>query len=250
MERKACKQVDTVYESCHQALQQNNHAKNGVYRIKAKTPTNFTNVYCRMTSLPGCAGGGWTMVMKINGNKETFSYLSPYWSNRKSYLRANGKTGLDDNETKLATFWSTPFTQLCVGMKVDNLVRFIPIRYKANSLYDVLADGKFRPTIIPRSTWKSLYNNSSLQYNCGRQGFNVAAEDKHHARVRIGIIGNNGISCRTADSFIGFGAIDASQRRYCYQANIINTCGNSAYSYCISDNGDKEVRAMGYIFVR
>jgi hypothetical protein len=36
----------------------------------------------------------------------------------KSYSPDDGKTGLDDRETKLATYWSTPFKQLCVGMKV------------------------------------------------------------------------------------------------------------------------------------
>ena len=133
-------------------------------------------------------------------------------------------------------------------MKVNNLSRFIPISYKANSLYDVFADGKFRPTIIPRNTWKSLYKDSSLQKKCGRQGFNVVAEDKHHARIRFGIIGNDVVGCTLADSFIGFGAIDASQRRYCGISNIVNSCGNSAY--CRPDNGDKEVRAMGYIFIR
>ncbi len=145
-------------------------------------------------------------------------------------------------ETKLATFWSTSFTQLCVGMRVENSVRFIPISYKANSLYDVLADGNLRPTNIPRNTWKSLYNNFSLQPNCGRQGFNVASEDKYHARVRIGIIGNNEANCHTGDSFIGFGAIDARQRTYCGRRSIFNSCGNSI--------GCKEVRAVGYIFVR
>ena len=151
-------------------------------------------------------------------------------------------------ETKLATFWSTPFTQLCVGMKVNNSIRFIPISYNANSLYDIFADGKFRRTIFPRDTWKSLYKDSSLQKNCGRQGFNVKDDHKDFARVRIGIIGNNENSCRSSDSFIGFGAPDASQRRYCGQSNIVNSCGNSAF--CGPDNGDKEVRAMGYIFVR
>jgi hypothetical protein len=160
------------------------------------------------------------------------------------------ETGLDHAETKLATFWSTPFTQLCVGMRVNNSLRFIPISYKANSLYDILADGKFRATNIPRNTWKSLYDDSSLQIYCGRQGFNVAADDKYHARVRIGIIGNNENDCLSADSFIGFGAIDASQRRYCSRRNIVNSCGNSAFSSCNADNGDKEVQAMGYIFVR
>jgi hypothetical protein len=166
----------------------------------------------------------------------------------ESFSIKGGETGLDHAETKLATFWSTPFTHLCVGMLVNNSVRFIQISYKANSLYDILADGKFRATNIPRNTWKSLYDDSSLQINCGRQGFNVAAEDKSHARVRIGIIGNNEESCISADSFVGFGAIDASQRIYCCGRNMVNSCGNSAHH--VTDNGDKEVQAMGYIFVR
>lgn len=27
------------------------------------------NVYCRMSKIPGCDEGGWTLVMKIDGNK-------------------------------------------------------------------------------------------------------------------------------------------------------------------------------------
>lgn len=180
--------------------------------------------------------------------QETFSYSSPYWSNKRSFLPNNGKTGLDNMETKLPTYWSTPFTQLCVGMRVANSVQFIPIRYSANSLYDLLASGRFIATSLPYKTWKSLYRDSSLQRNCKRQGFNVAAEDQHHARVRIGIIGNQENNCHTADSFIGFGASEASRRRYCGKRNIVNSCGNSAY--CSPDNGDKEIRAMGYIFIR
>ena len=47
-------------------------AKDGVYKIKTETTSNYTRVYCQMTSLAGCAGGGWTMVMKINGSKASF----------------------------------------------------------------------------------------------------------------------------------------------------------------------------------
>ena len=48
-------------------------AKNGVYKIKTSTTSGFNDVYCQMTSLPGCfGGGGWTMVMKINGTKVCF----------------------------------------------------------------------------------------------------------------------------------------------------------------------------------
>ncbi|CAB3999429.1 Hypothetical predicted protein [Paramuricea clavata] len=179
--------------------------------------------------------------------KTTFSYSSAYWSNMKSYSPGDGKTGLDDRETKLANYWSTPFKQLCVGMKVNNSVQFIPISYFANSLYDILAGGKFHSTVILRNTWKSLNVGSSLQPNCGRQGFNVVAEHNQHARVRIGIIGNNENSCNSADSFLGFGAIDANQRGYCNSRNIVNSCGNSAY--CGGDNGDKEVRAMAVTYL-
>ena len=27
------------------------------------------NVYCKMSSVSGCSGGGWTMVMKIDGSR-------------------------------------------------------------------------------------------------------------------------------------------------------------------------------------
>ena len=46
------------------------YAKHGVYKIKSPSTFNgYSNVYCHMTSLPGCSGGGWTLVMKINGKK-------------------------------------------------------------------------------------------------------------------------------------------------------------------------------------
>ena len=44
-------------------------AQDGVYKIETNTAINLTKVYCQMTSLHGCSGGGWTMVMKINGTK-------------------------------------------------------------------------------------------------------------------------------------------------------------------------------------
>ena len=44
-------------------------AKSGVYKIEAETKTNYTKVYCEMTSLGECASGGWTMMMKINGSQ-------------------------------------------------------------------------------------------------------------------------------------------------------------------------------------
>ena len=62
----------------------------------------------------------------------------------------------------------------------------------------------------------------------------------YHSVARIGIISNNGNDCSTCDSRIGFGTGGLHDDS--------NTCGNEAkYS---TDNGDKKIKAMGYILVQ
>ena len=43
---------------------------NGVYKLRN---SNFLKkeyqAYCHMTEISGCGSGGWTLVMKIDGNK-------------------------------------------------------------------------------------------------------------------------------------------------------------------------------------
>lgn len=39
----------------------------GVYQISTGN-NQHVNVYCHMTSISGCSGGGWTLVMKIDGS--------------------------------------------------------------------------------------------------------------------------------------------------------------------------------------
>jgi hypothetical protein len=43
--------------------------KNGVYNLRSNTSLDEYEVYCHMTEIPGCGPGGWTLVMKIDGNK-------------------------------------------------------------------------------------------------------------------------------------------------------------------------------------
>ena len=161
---------------------------------------------------------------------------------------------MDDQETKLPTYWSTSFKELCVGMKVGNNLKFLSISYPAGSLYDLIADGKYRATSLGRQKWKSLISGSSLQINCNKEGFNVfgTVYSSSYTRTRIGLIGNQESDCATPDSFIGIGCPGPANRHFTYLncgvSNVINTCGNSAT--CSPDNGDKEVKAMGYIFVR
>ena len=62
------------------------------------------------------------------------------------------------------------------------------------------------------------------------------------SRARIGFLGNNEQDCITPDSRIGFGTGGYHDDN--------NTCGNEATNDTSSDNGDKHIKAMGYILVQ
>ncbi|XP_028416366.1 uncharacterized skeletal organic matrix protein 5-like [Dendronephthya gigantea] len=165
------------------------------------------NVYCQMSSVSGCFGGGWTMVMKIDGSQSTFRYSSSYWTNKNTFNdNDDGKNGGFDNlEFKGSTFWKTSFDEICVAMKYGGRLRAFSFSHPASSLYDLIADGNYRQTQVGRSQWKQLIQGSSLQRNCNREGFNVNLRPDHHARIRLGIVGNEQNDCKTPDSFVGLG---------------------------------------------
>ena len=72
------------------------------------------------------------------------------------------------------------------------------------------------------------------------EGFNATCYNGKHSKARIGILSNDQNECNTCDSRIGFGTGG--------KKDDTNTCGNTApYK---SDNGKKNVKAMGYILVQ
>ncbi|CAB4018812.1 Hypothetical predicted protein, partial [Paramuricea clavata] len=220
---------------------------NGVYLIRTGV-NEHTKTYCQMSSLPGCSGGGWTLVMKIDGKKATFRYSSSLWSNKQSYNPSGGQSGFDNVETKLPIYWRASFKEICIGMKVGSALRFISLKYPANSLYSLFADGKYRATNLGRQKWKSLIPSaiSSLQLKCNHEGFNGYAEN---VKARIGIIGNEGTdSCVSSDSYIGVGTTNTNNNRLCDFHFSLNSAGNVAG--CKADNGNRDTKAMGYILVR
>ena len=142
-----------------------------------------------------------------------------------------------------------PFKEICLGMKVNNDLNFVSISYQASSLYNIIADGRYRSTSIGRSKWLSLVRGSGLQLRCNREGFNAHSAIVKPQIVRIGIIGNEGNDgCRSSDSYFGFGGLTKNKRIHCLMPKISNTCGNAAY--CMPLGKKKEIPAMGYIFVR
>ena len=94
--------------------------------------------------------------------QRTFHYDSQFWSNRNAYNFAGGKTGFDSQETKLSTYWNTSFSTICLGMKINHQLRLIVINRHANSLFSLIADGKYRATSLGRNTWKSLIGSQEI----------------------------------------------------------------------------------------
>ena len=173
--------------------------------------------------------------------QKTFHYTSALWSDKNEYNPRGGETGFDTRETKLPTYWNTSFSKICLGMKIGQQINFIVISKQADSLFSLIADGQYRNTSLGRDTWKTLIgSHGSLQSKCNKDGFNVVSDHNSHPKARIGILGNNENNCNSCDSRIGFGTgghpVDS------------NTCGNVARHS--PDNGDKNIKAMGYILVQ
>ena len=175
-------------------------------------------------------------------SQQTFEYNSSLWSNKETYNLDGGKTGFDSQETKLPSYWTTSFSKICLGMKIGQQpVKFIVINEQANSLYSLIADGHYNATSLGRGTWKSLIgSDASLQDKCNKEGFNAYSSKWETSKARIGIISNNGDNCGSCNSRIGFGTGGDPDKT--------NSCGNEAVDS--PDNGDKHIKAMGYILVQ
>lgn len=127
-------------------------------------------------------------------------------------------------------------------MKIGHQMRFIVIKKQASSLYSLIADGKYRATSLGRNKWKRLIGSrASLQRNCNKEGFNLY-HPPNFSKARIGILGNQENNCATPDSRIGFGTGGGNAKG--------NTCGNAADGRFHPDNGGRNIKAMGYIFVQ
>lgn len=194
----------------------------------------------------------WEKNHQHNILQSTFEYNSRFWENKESFNIKAGQTGFDLNETKLPTFWSTSFKQVCIGMKVGNDLNFLSFSYPTSSLYSLFADGKYRYTNITREGWKSLVAGSSLQTNCRKQGFNV--DTSLFLDVRMGYIGNEQDHCDSTDSYIGIGSnlfnTTKGWNGWCnfHKSSIFNIAGN--FALCSSDDGDVDTAAMAYLLVR
>jgi hypothetical protein len=191
--------------------------------------------YCEMIE----DAGGWTLALKIDGEKDTFEYNQKVWEDSEAHRP--DFPDLDEQEAKLKSFSTISFKEVRLGMIENKIPRWIvvPLAFgAAPSLEELVRNSDGVTTNVMESTWRALVESPSLQQNCKREGFNIVAKDNARARVRIGILGNNEMDCISADSLIGFGADKAHG----------GPSGNFART--MPDNGDKTTRTFGYVLVR
>ncbi|XP_044171330.1 uncharacterized protein LOC114973858 [Acropora millepora] len=232
--------------SCAEVLENRPESKSDAYYLKTEDG-GVARTYCHMENIQGCGGGGWTLVMKIDGAKTTFSYDSDLWTNKVPLNQSSGKSGFDHDETKMPSFWSTPFTKLCLGMQAaGQATNWITVSYQASSLHSLMSTNTHYATNVDRREWKSLLADSSLQRNCNMEGFNVkpSGGENDAAVTRIGILGDNGNGCGSCNSRIGFGSKGLRLGQH-----DDNSCGNECVDIN-ADNGEKHIKANCFILLQ
>ncbi len=235
--------TDPVQANCDAYLDGSFSRGDGVYSIDpdgAGSGGAPFNVWCDMTT----EGGGWTMLLKADGRKSTFTYDSGHWTSTTP-LNPD-KPEMDGVEAKLASYSTVPFTKVLLRFEYpigSGTWRNLSFNHTGQSMYAIMSGNTYialNPA-LGREAWKNvLGNTSSLQPNCNREGFN-----NHHsyAMARIGIISNQENDCESPDSRIGIG----TKGDACSQNTGISV-GNSGR--CSADRGDADLVAFGVLFAK
>jgi hypothetical protein len=181
--------------------------------------------------------GGWTLALKANWNETTFEYDSAYWENSSTYNPTDYK--YDDREFKSDHFSNLPFNQVMLELKTGTKTRYIIAAVSWNSLEQIFSSW-YTPTYLTREVWKTIIDDSSLQTECNKEGFNTIWDSTTHNQTRFWIISNQEDNCSTPDSSIWIWI-----KRW---SNSIASVWN--YANYGPDNGDKTTSSFWYLYVR
>jgi len=216
-------------------------APSGVYELDpdGAGPQAPFRAYCDMVF----DGGGFTLVLKVDGKAKTFRYDASIWKSEQPLNEA--AADLDEQEAKLRSFTSVTFVDVLVGMLDGGTRRWLKVPFASTSMFAAM-QGALWPVDdkrerVGRVGWESLLASGSLQTNCNIEGLNVATAGG--VSVRIGIVGNNEADCTSNDSWIGVGGSGTS-------CDARGTLVAGDMAGCSADNGDRQTRTFAYVLVR
>jgi len=202
-------------------------------------------------------GGGWTLVMKINGQNSTFQYSSTYWTNATTYQPT--PVDMSQAEAKYASYSTVPFTSIlgvmeAIGNTGADKTLVIPVA-DTTSLQDLITNTapntKF--TSLGRTAWiDSVIPDATPQANCNLEGINVqinygptcTGAFSSGDAIRIGLLTNQENDCCSPDSSTGFGAAAGTANCSGEAAVSAGTIGGNCYT------GGPNVVNFGFLFVR
>jgi hypothetical protein len=227
-----CAAGECAYPSCIARLLSQPKATSGVYLVDPDGSGGEApfRAFCEMV----LDGGGWTLVLKVDGTKNTFLHDETIWEDATTFHPES--PDLDAAEAKLAGYATIPFVYMRVGMVQNDATHWLILPLEGESVAALMKSG-FHETNVGRAAWERLPARGSLQSNCNREGINVSTPQ---ANARIGIVANNQNDCSTCNSWIAFGAEGNSTGAL--------ACGNVADTS--PDNGNRHDALFGYVMVR
>jgi hypothetical protein len=239
----SCKMLHAWYAS----------APSGLHWLDAdgKGPAAPFQAFCEMT----LDGGGWTLVLAVDGMDPTSTYDGPIWT---ASLPMSPTAAAPDSgfPHKNAGFWLLPAQEIRVGLRMPVVAsdkakalqtRWVVAKLQtpgvpAVPLRAYFAAGKLVATGLGVSDWKGLWQDASLQSWCHPEGLNVTAPNG--VKVRVGTLGNNENDCNSVDSWLGLGGT----------ANLCGVQGGKPTSGNVAcwgpDKGHKDQAGMGFVMVR
>lgn len=227
----------TFPTSCAALLGMTPAFTSGVYRIQPDGAGAF-DTYCDLDTSAAGDGGGWTLLLKVNGASSVFTYDAPLWTNTAAYNP--DKPGLDVNEAKLAGFSTLPFSAVRIGLLDAGVRRWLVLPISSDSMLSLFT-GPHIQTSAGRDAWRALVASPSTEANCNREGFNTA-NDNSAVRIRLGIMFNNENDCSSPGGFIGMGAD--------FGTSSDNVAGNYEDFGAAADNGTRDTKAIAYLMAR
>lgn len=130
---------------------------------------------------------GFYFTTFIFSNQSTFHYDSAFWRNTAGFNLLGGKTGFDHAETKLPTYWSTPFSKICLGMKIDKQLNFTLVEFQtySSSLHSLIAANGGTGTSLGAEKWKNLAGSYSLPVSNVQEGFNLRRSKSSFVKITV-----------------------------------------------------------------